>query len=224
MLSSKPLRFNWEDDCCVPLCVPLNFFFMWKTVFPLNRSLFAFCRCCIMQVFVCSGWAGNLRKWETLAPTPFCEFVHLRAEAENDPQKPAESLQTWHPGSRIFASQAHEVCAHVWVWDGICQLFLPPEPHCEGCWGQSTALSPRFWDSGCLCSTPGLEEEEDGALCPSPASLTAFTAELQCSTTALSSLCLPALTIQNNKYLCSLQAPKHANSYRWFVCSTEAPL
>lgn len=105
MLSSKPPRFNWEDDCCVPLCVPLNFFFMWKTVFPLNRSLFAFCRCCIMQVFVCSGWAGNLRKWETLAPTPFCEFVHLRAEAENDPKKPAESLQSWHPGSRIFASQ-----------------------------------------------------------------------------------------------------------------------
>lgn len=28
VLSSKSLRFNWEDDCYLPLCVPLNFFFM----------------------------------------------------------------------------------------------------------------------------------------------------------------------------------------------------
>lgn len=175
-----------------------------------------------MQVFVCSGWTGNLRKWKTLAPTPLCEFVHSRAEAERDPQEADESLQTWHPGS----SRAHEVCAHLWVWAGILGSSSSSQSHLGKDAEVRAELSAHVLHQP--CGTLGAcvqllgwrKRRRMEPCCPSPASRTASLQSCSAVATALSGLCLPALTIQNNKYLCSLQA----NSYKWFVCSIEAAL
>lgn len=162
-----------------------------------------------MQVFVCSGSAEDLRKWDTLVPNSFYEFVNLRAEAENHPQKPAESLQTWLPGSRILTSQAHEVCAHVLVWGSICHFLLPPEPSLASAtlwrmlrsehspWPQ--VLHKPCGTLGTWVQSPGVEGRGGGGGW-SPATLLKDQWQLllkSCSAaaTALSWLCLPALTM-----------------------------
>lgn len=190
-----------------------------------------------MQVFLCSGWTENLRKWEILVPNCFCEFVDLRVRQrlilrnqlslsrpdilgpEFSPVKPMSCELVFGFGVGFVSSFSPQ--SHPWH-----------RPPCEGCWGQSTALSPK------LCTNHvGLwalvfqalgwrEEEEDGW---NPAALLQDFWQLllkSCSAvaTVLSWIYLPTLTNQNNKYLCSLQAPKHENRYKWFVCNIEAPL
>lgn len=140
-----------------------------------------------MQVFVCSGWTENLRKWETLVPNPFCAWFKgwgSEWSSENRPDtlgpeflpvKPMRCVLVF--GLRVVFVTSFCPQSHPW--------HRPPG---EGCWGQSTALSPN-----CCRSHVGLwvlvfkvlgwrEEEEDGALLyPSQGSLTAFTQKLQCS-------------------------------------------
>lgn len=158
-----------------------------------------------MQVFVCSGWTENLRKWETWVPNPFCAWFKgwgSEWSSENRPDTLRPEFLPVKPMRCVLVFGLRVVFV-----TSFCPQSHPGHRHPgEGCWGQNTALSPnccrshvglwvlvfKFWGGGKRrrmepCST--LPKDHWQLLLKSCSAVA----------TALSGLCLPALTMLNNK-------------------------